>query len=251
VEEILVSYDVWGAAYEQAEHLEVTRSFHRAIKPILKHLDEGVILDLGCATGLLTERLASSSRRVLGVDRSPTMLQLARARCRRFGPKVHFELADLRDFDGVRAVAGAFACGDIVNHFQSAHQLGRFFRNVKLHLRAGGVFVFDALNRWCFEQYWLGRTYYFKSRKGDIVMDCDWDANREIGTASMTIYAPDGKGRYARRQMILRERLYENDLLRGLLLKAGFSKISCSSWSPWSDQHEEDSDDRTLWKAVC
>src|SRR5262245_25854865 len=36
------------------------------------------ILDLGCGTGVLTRELATESRKVIGIDPSPTMLAYAR-----------------------------------------------------------------------------------------------------------------------------------------------------------------------------
>ena len=39
------------------------------------------MFDLGCATGMLTTRIAATGRSVIGIDRSPTMIRLAHERC--------------------------------------------------------------------------------------------------------------------------------------------------------------------------
>ncbi len=244
-----MSYNVISAVYDQDSHIEVAEGFYLAIKPMLGTLDGGLVLDLGCGTGLLTERLASRDNCILGVDLSSRMLQIARARCRKFGSQVKFKRADLRKFNSIRPASAAFACADVVNHFQSERQLAIFFQNIKNNLRLGGFFAFDALNRWCFENYWLNRTYHFTNKAGDIVMECDWDEDREVGTAKMVIYERKTGGLYRRQCVVLRERLYEVRLLERLLRRAGFSRVSFINWSPWSDQHEEESDDRTLWIA--
>lgn len=245
-----MTYDALGPVYDQHSHVVVARAFYRAIEPMLGALNGGAVLDLGCGTGLLTASLASRAPSVVGIDRSPRMLEAARARCRRFGSRVDFELADLRSFSCARPAAAAFACADIVNHFLSERQLARFFRNVSRNLEPGATFAFDALNRWCFETYWRGRVYHFAGKSGDIVMDCDWDAERGVGTARMVIYERSAAGGYERRRAVLRERLYESSLLERLLDGAGFSRVSSRGWSPWPDQREEASDDRTLWVAV-
>lgn len=243
-------YDALGAAYDQDPHIVVAGGFYRAIQPMLGALDGGTALDLGCGTGLFTESLASRGASVLGIDCSPRMLQVARTRCRKFGARVRFELADLRSFACARPAAAAFACADIVNHFLSEQQLARFFRNVSRNLEPGATLVFDALNRWCFEHYWLGRVYRFAGERGDILMECDWNGERGVGIARMVIDARNSLGLSERRRMVLRERLHEASLLERLLHGAGFSRVSFRSWSPWPDQRDEASDDRTLWVAV-
>lgn len=245
-----MSYNALGAAYDQPEHVEVATGFYHAIRPLLRKLDGRLVLDLGCGTGLVTERIAAHGCRVWGIDLSREMLKVARVRCRRFGSAVRFKAGDLRSFAGVPPAAAAFACADIVNHFASEAQLAAFFRNTCRRLEPGGVFVCDALNRWCFENYWVDRTYHFESSSGDILMKCDWDADARVGTADMTVYQRGPGGLYRRRRYVLRERLYEARTLHRLLREAGFSKVSHVSWSPWTDQHLEASNDRMLWTAV-
>jgi trans-aconitate 2-methyltransferase len=52
------------------------------------------ILDVGCGTGHLTAQLAEAGAEVVGIDRSPSMIEQAR----RGHPRLCFELADARDF---------------------------------------------------------------------------------------------------------------------------------------------------------
>jgi len=52
------------------------------------------ILDAGCGTGHLAAKIAASGAVVLGIDSSPAMI----AQARQNFPKLHFQLADLREF---------------------------------------------------------------------------------------------------------------------------------------------------------
>jgi SAM-dependent methyltransferase len=239
-------YDSIGSAYDQENHVEVTDSFLRAVRPLLR--GRSTALDLGCATGLLTEQLARAGLRVRGVDISATMLRAARQRCRGL-PAVSFRRADLRDFDaGLRADA-AFACGEIINHMSSERDVLRLFRAVHRNLAPGAVLVFDVLNRWCFEHYWADSTYYLSGPHGDLVMECDWSPATRTGTAVMITFERRGNGSYRRRQAVLHEHLFEERALRPLLRRAGFVGIEARPWSPWPDQHTEESVDRVLWVA--
>lgn len=52
------------------------------------------ILDLGCGTGQLTQKIAASGAIAIGIDRAPTMIEQARKNY----PGLRFEVADARNF---------------------------------------------------------------------------------------------------------------------------------------------------------
>lgn len=63
-------------------------------------LPPGEVLDLGCADGLLTERLARRHRRVVGVDASSLRLQRTARRCAGLSPgRVELRQALFEDFE--------------------------------------------------------------------------------------------------------------------------------------------------------
>src|SRR6188472_1855648 len=74
-------YDDFSTGYERERH----RGYHA----LLDELELGVVdplvrgaevLEVGCGTGLILEKLARTARRAEGVDLSPGMLDLARKR---------------------------------------------------------------------------------------------------------------------------------------------------------------------------
>jgi ubiquinone/menaquinone biosynthesis C-methylase UbiE len=248
--ESAAAYDRIGVVYDQDSHEEITHSFYRRIRSVVRRAGQGLVLDLGCGTGLLTERLARHRCRIRAVDGSGAMLKVARARCRSFATRVEFQQADITELDGSGLAAAAFACGDIVNHFPNDRAVRSCFRSVHRHLEVGGVFMFDALSRWCFENYWSDRTYYMAGRHGDLVMECDWDSAERVGTAEIVVFACTPCGRYTRRKTQIRERLIDRQDMRVMLKAAGFRRVDGESWSPWSDQWCEPCNDRILWTAV-
>src|SRR5262249_57222535 len=56
----------------------------------------GAILDVGCGTGEIAERLATKYPKAtyVGVDLEEQHLERARSRCARFGPRVRFQAGD-------------------------------------------------------------------------------------------------------------------------------------------------------------
>jgi len=105
---------------------------------------DGLVVDIGCGTGVLAEILVAAGYRVLGIDISPSMLKLARKRA----PTATFGLGSL--FDSPLPKCDAITCtGECLNYlFDSSNTLSRLdklFTRAYEALRPGGVFVFDVL----------------------------------------------------------------------------------------------------------
>src|SRR5262247_3994953 len=113
-------YEVFAKVYDQDVHLEIPRAFFRTLRPLVRAARGGPpILDLGCGSGLVTERIAAAGARAIGVDGSRAMLALARRRCARYRDRVHLLH---RRLDRIRLAPEAhlaLACGDVINHLPS------------------------------------------------------------------------------------------------------------------------------------
>jgi ubiquinone/menaquinone biosynthesis C-methylase UbiE len=243
-------YKGLSSVYDQDSHEEVSAAFLKAIRPMLRAMPtSATVLDLGCATGMLTTRIAATGRSVIGVDRSRTMLQLARRRCAVHGSLVRFVAADFTALPQLPRCGLAVACCDVVNHIPSRTLLSRVFREAYRNLEDGASLVFDALQRSCFERYWVDQTYYMEADTGDVVMECDWNPKRGMGTVRMTVFKKSARGTYAKRVVHLHEYLYEPAFVQRALRSAGFSRVRGTEWSPCSDQKREGAMDRMLWVA--
>ena len=125
---------------------------------IIPFLDPGkndIVLDLGCGTGRLAIPIAELSRKVIGIDSSEEMLEVARCKSKQL-KNVEYKRAEIlrrlpfddASFDKVVAVL-------VVNH---VNDLGKFFMEVHRVLKSGGAFVFDDA---------IPDARYFKQRFGN------------------------------------------------------------------------------------
>jgi SAM-dependent methyltransferase len=96
------------------------------------------IVEVGCGSGILARRLVDAGFEVIGLDRSPDMIRLARART----PEASFRVVSLTRAKIPRADA-AIAIGEVVSYV--AASLRPFFERVYAALPPGGVFIFDFL----------------------------------------------------------------------------------------------------------
>jgi len=97
------------------------------------------VLDAGCGTGRLTEKLLERlpRGRVIALDASTEMLRAARANLERFGDRVSFLEADLSELDLDGAVDVVFSTATF--HWVLDH--GRLFANLYRALRQDGRLV--------------------------------------------------------------------------------------------------------------
>lgn len=106
-------------------------------------VEEGLVVDLGCGTGILAEAVANAGYDVLGVDLSPAMIELARQRV----PEGTFRCESLLAAELPPCIAVA-AVGECFNYRfderSSREQLRALFQRIHDSLRPGGILLFDA-----------------------------------------------------------------------------------------------------------
>jgi SAM-dependent methyltransferase len=103
----------------------------------------GTIVDVGCGSGILADALVRAGYSVVGVDVSPAMVALARARV----PGAEFRVGSFVTA-AVPASIAVVAAGEVLNYgFDSANDdRGRaaWFRRVYDSLHPGGLLLFDV-----------------------------------------------------------------------------------------------------------
>lgn len=134
------AYGWWAGGYDRPGNqlIDIEGPIVRAL---LDELPAGVALDAACGTGRHAQYLAELGHTVIGVDGSPEMLAIARAKI----PSGRFESGDLASLpvpdDGVDAVVCALALSHVAD-------LAPVFAEFARVLRPGGqLIVSDARGR--------------------------------------------------------------------------------------------------------
>ena len=105
--------------------------------------DSGIVAELGCGTGQITERLARAGYDMIGIDSSAEMLGIARERKEKSGADILYLLQDMRSFELYGTVRAIVSLCDCVNYILTEEDLAQVFRLANNYLDPGGVFIFD------------------------------------------------------------------------------------------------------------
>jgi len=127
-----VSDNNWNPSLYDQKHAFVFE-YGKGLLPVLDPQSGELILDLGCGTGHLTKTIAESGARVIGIDSSPRMIEMARATY----PELEFLVADARNFSFADPFDAIFSNATLhwVQPAESA------VRCLSASLKTGGRFV--------------------------------------------------------------------------------------------------------------
>jgi SAM-dependent methyltransferase len=104
----------------------------------------GRVLELGSGSGRVTEALAATARKLVGVDLSPELLRLAQPRLAPW-PRARLVQADMLALPFREPFDLIVAANDPLSHLVEAADRDRALRVVARHLAPDGRFVLDAL----------------------------------------------------------------------------------------------------------
>jgi SAM-dependent methyltransferase len=192
-------------------------------------LASGLIIDLGCGSGILAEAVSAAGYDVLGIDISGAMVALARVRV----PDGQFREGSLLTAELPPCVAVA-AIGQCFNYlFDSGNTeraLRKLFRRVYGAIGKGGLFVFDVAEPGRVPGPGPRRTYI----EGDgwaVLVTAEEDRRHRLLTRRNTSFRKVGE-LYRRDEEIHRLRLLRRTELAGQLRGTGFRVRILSGYGP-------------------
>jgi SAM-dependent methyltransferase len=199
--------------------------FARAAGPVLvqalrrSRIKDGLVIDLGCGSGILSEVVSEAGYNVLGIDISDAMVEQARRRV----PQGQFRVESLLTADLPRCVAVA-AIGECINYLfdsrNSKSNLTGLFRRIRAALGSGGLFLFDVAEpgrvpgKRPFRGYWEGDDWA-------VLVSSEEDRKRRLLTRSITTFRKVGE-LYRRDREVHRQRLMAGSELADRLRSIGF-----------------------------
>lgn len=96
----------------------------KALRKMMSELpDNSLIMDAPSGTGRLAETILEMGHRVVGVDISPEMLEVAKRKLKRFGDRFQTINSDVRSIDLEKKSFDAVLCARVLMHFPLEEQI--------------------------------------------------------------------------------------------------------------------------------
>ena len=149
---------------------------------------DGLVLDLGCGTGSMTEALAARGYDMIGVDNSEEMLEIAIQKRERSGSDILYLLQDMREFELYGTVGAVCSVCDSLNYILEDEDMVKVFSLVNNYLYPGGIFVFDFNTVYKYEQV-IGDATIAENREDcSFIWENYYDAEKRINEYDLTIF---------------------------------------------------------------
>jgi SAM-dependent methyltransferase len=182
-------------------------------------ITEGLVIDLGCGSGILSGVVTGSGYQALGIDISAAMVALARKHV----PDATFRVESLLSAELPQCVAVA-AVGECLNYLfdegNTAPKLARLFRRIYRALAPSGLFILDVAEPGRVSRAGPYRTYT-EGRDWAVLVKKEEDRRRRILTRTITSFRRYGEY-YRRDHEVHRQRLIARSEVAGQLRSIGF-----------------------------
>ncbi len=181
---------------------------------------DGLILELGCGTGEMTERLAALGYDMIGVDNSAEMLEVAQEKKDVSGHDILYLLQDMREFELYGTVRAVVSVCDTINYVTDTEELVRVFSLVNNYLDPGGVFIFDLNTVGKYRE--LGESVIAENRdESSFIWENWYDEETHINEYDLTLFLRQKSGLYEKYEETHYQRAYEIGEIKDALARAG------------------------------
>ena len=152
-------------------------------------IPNGIVCELGCGTGSMTELLAEAGYDMIGIDASPEMLEMATEKKLNSGHDILYLLQDARSFELYGTVTAVISVCDSLNYVTEPGELLQVFRLVNNYLDPGGIFLFDMNTPVRYAS--IGDDTIAENREeGSFIWENQYDPETQINEYLLTLFLP-------------------------------------------------------------
>ena len=206
--------------HDEGFYQHSTRSFPFIIKTINRFHKKGLVVELGCGSGIIAKKLIENNYSVLGIDYSASMIKLAKQKV----PKAKFLISSIHRYEIPKCIA-VLAIGEVFNYSfdnnTNYRSLKKLFLKVYNSLEKNGIFIFDVLKEDQIKNNRINKT--FTEGKNWLVLTEKKENKRrkELERRIITFYRI-GKV-FRKREETHKVKLYNTSILIKLLNEIGFN----------------------------
>ena len=189
-------------------------------------VNDGLVLDLGCGTGNMTELLAKEGYDMIGVDNAEEMLEIAMEKREKSGHDILYLLQDMREFELYGTVRAVVSVCDSVNYIDEEEDLTEVFRLVNNYLDPGGVFIFDFNTLYKYREILGDRTIAENREDFIIIWDNYYYEEKRINADELSIFIREKENLFRRYEETHFQRGYTLDEMIRMIKDSGLEFVT-------------------------
>lgn len=187
-------------------------------------INDGLVLDLGCGTGSLTQLLAAKGYDMIGVDYSEEMLNIACQKREKSGCDILYLNQDMREFELYGTVRAIVSICDSINYLLEDEDVVTCFELVNNYLDPKGIFFFDFNTNYKYETI-IGDRVIAETRDDcSFIWENFYDPEEMMNEYDLTVFIRENEEEpdtFRRFQETHFQRGYTLEEMRGFIEEAG------------------------------
>ena len=225
-EEWTEAYTDFAQVYDELMDETPYEKWSHNITDVLEEYDirDGLVLELGCGTGSMTELLAAKGYDMIGVDASEEMLNIANDKRIESGHDILYLNQDMRTFELYGTVRAVVSVCDSLNYLLEDEDIIECFKLVNNYLDPKGIFFFDFNTRYKYENV-IGDTVIAENREDcSFIWENFYDPEEMINEYDLTVFVKEDsedEDIFRRFQEVHYQRGYTFEEMKGFIEKAG------------------------------
>lgn len=187
---------------------------------------DGLVLELGCGTGIMTELLAENGYDMIGVDSSEEMLAEALEKREKSGHDILYLQQDMREFELFGTVRAVVSVCDSINYILEEKELVQVFSLVNNYLDPEGVFIFDMKTEHFYRDLAGDAVYGQNGEDVSLIWENCYYPEDRINEYSLAMFLREEDGRYRKEEEVHYQRAYTVEEVRRAMEAAGLQWVA-------------------------
>lgn len=184
-------------------------------------IKDGLVLELGCGTGSMTELMAAKGYDMIGIDCAQEMLNIAYDKKEKSGYDILYLNQDMREFELYGTVRAVISVCDSVNYLLMDEDLIECFKLVNNYLDPKGIFFFDFNTVYKYKEV-IGDTVIAENREDcSFIWENFFDVEENINEYDLTIFAKHESGLFEKFEETHFQRGYTLEEMKHFIEAAG------------------------------
>ncbi len=185
---------------------------------------DGILLELGCGTGSMTELLSRNGYDMIGVDSSEDMLEIAVEKRDNSGLDILYLMQDMREFELYGTVRAVISVCDSINYILDNEELACVFSLVNNYLDPEGIFIFDCNTEYKYKSLLADQVIAENREEGSFIWENNYSEEERINEYDLTLFIKEGR-QYSKYEETHYQRCYSVEEITAALQKAGLELL--------------------------